>query len=96
MRRSAIDHLANILASNPSFSRSVLYNYGNVWAYRYDYGHGQKETVSQWDFDMRCDNAQCSVTGGGWNRHHKWKSTYGRQGRGISQVSSELVPYIQV
>lgn len=76
--------MANLFASNPNFSGSVSYNYANVWAFGCDYGNGQRESVSEWNFDVGCVNAQCTTSQGGWNSHHQWKSTYGREIGGFS------------
>jgi len=71
--------MANTLAIAPRFTGSISYRVGNVIAFGCDYGHGQSESSDQWNFDVGCVNAQCLATGGGWNSHHQWKSTYGRQ-----------------
>jgi len=76
--------MANYLATNPNFRASISYAVGNVWAFGCDYGNGQSESNSQWNFDIGCVNAQCSTSGGGWNSHHQWKSTFGREIGGYS------------
>ncbi|RDB31047.1 hypothetical protein Hypma_000098 [Hypsizygus marmoreus] len=76
--------MGNLLASNPNFRGSVSFVFANVWAFGCDYGNGQSEPVSQWFFDVGCVNAQCSTSQAGWNSHHSWKSTYGREFGGFS------------
>ncbi|RDB31056.1 hypothetical protein Hypma_000097 [Hypsizygus marmoreus] len=76
--------MANLLVTHSSFSGSISYVFSNVWAFGCDYGNGQNEPVSQWNFDVGCVNAQCGTTQGGWNSHHSWKSTYGREIGGFS------------
>jgi len=77
--QGANNGMVNLLATRSSFSGSVSFVFGNVWAFGCDYGKGQNEPVSQWNFDVGCVNAQCTTSGGGWNSHHSWKSTYGRE-----------------
>ncbi|RDB30701.1 hypothetical protein Hypma_005967 [Hypsizygus marmoreus] len=75
--------LRNLLANNPSFRGSISYVRNDVWAFGCDYGNGQVESPSQWDFDVACVKAQCGGGQGGWNSHKSWKSTYGRQIGGL-------------
>ncbi|KAF9518531.1 hypothetical protein BS47DRAFT_1358823 [Hydnum rufescens UP504] len=60
------------------FQGNIVYKTNNVYAFGCDYGNGQTYSSGQYWVDISCVTNACGPSQAGWNSHHVWKSTYGR------------------